>query len=182
MERARDEAGFTLIEMVVAVGLSAIVFTALAMSLGGALRTVQVQKTRTTANEVATQGIEDLQRFKYSNLGLCTAPLPPAGTSVPAGFSTVVTVNCTNAAVEEPCTPTVFNPPLTTEPVPKESYVCNRNGTAYTVSRYVAWGDDAQTSKRLAVVVDWLDSAGRHEVAQQSSLRAPDAAAIIGAA
>jgi hypothetical protein len=76
----------------------------------------------------------------------------------------------------------VFNPPLTTDPVPDESYVCSRNGTAYTVSRYVAWGDAAQTAKRLAVVIDWTDSAGRHEVSQQSSLRAPDAAAIIGAA
>src|SRR5437763_11223637 len=108
MERARDEAGFTLIEMVVAVGLSAIVFTALAASLAGALRTVQVQKTRTMANEVATQGIEDLQRFKYSNLGLCAAPTRPNGGAAPAGFDTIVSVNCTNAAIEEPCTPTVL--------------------------------------------------------------------------
>ena len=37
-----------------------------------------------------------------------------------------------------------------------------------------------EAEDRLAVVVDWVDSAGRHQVSQQSSLRAPDAAAIVG--
>src|SRR4051794_26866421 len=165
---APDEAGFTLIEMVVAVGLSVIIFTALAASLAGALRTVQVQKARTQANEVATQGIEDLQRFKYGNLGLCGTPTRPYGGAAPAGFSTVITVNCTNASLEEPCTPTTFSPALTTQPVPKESYVCARAGVSFNVSRYVAWGDASQTGKRLAVVIDWTDSAGRHQVSQQS--------------
>ena len=181
-ERTEAQGGFTLIELSIAVALSAFIFLALAMALGGALRSAQVQKTRTLANEVATQGIEDLQRFKYANLGLCGAPTRPFGLSAPAGFATVITVNCTNASIEEPCTPTTFSPGLTAQPVPKESYGCTKANVLFTVSRYVAWGDATQTGKRLAVVVDWQDSAGRHQVAQQSSLRAPDAAAIIGVA
>lgn len=181
-ETAPAEAGFTLIEMTIAIALSAFIFLALAMTLGGALRAAQVQKTRTLANEVATQGIEDLQRFKYANLGLCQGPTRPFNLAAPTGFESVITVNCTNATVEQPCTPTTFVPALTAQPVPQESYVCTRSNVAFTVSRYVAWGDQTQTGKRLAVVVDWVDSAGRHQVSQQSSLRAPDAAAIIGVA
>jgi prepilin-type N-terminal cleavage/methylation domain-containing protein len=176
------ESGFTLIEMVIAIGLSAVIMTAMAFSLGSSLRTMQLQKARSLANEVATQGIEDLQRFPYSSLGLCGAPTRPNNAPAPTGFSTVITLNCTNAHIEEPCTPTTFSPALTATPVPKESYVCSRSNIPFTVSRYVAWGDAAQTTKRLAVVVDWTDRVGAHQVSQQSSLRAPDGASVIGVA
>jgi prepilin-type N-terminal cleavage/methylation domain-containing protein len=182
LPRRLDEGGFTLIEMTIAIALSTVIFTGLAFTMGSALRTMELQKARTLANEVATQGIEDLQRFPYSSLGLCAAPTRPNGLAAPTGFSTVITLNCTNASVEEPCTPTTFSPALTAPPVPKESYVCKRSNIAFTVSRYVAWGDATQTGKRLAVVIDWTDRVGAHQVSQQSSLRAPDAAAIIGVA
>src|SRR5205814_2349936 len=117
-KRARNEDGFTLIEMTIAVGLSAVIFTGLAFSLGSSLRTMQLQKSRTLANEVATQGIEDLQRLSYSSLGLCGAPTRPDNAPAPSGFSTVILLNCTNAAIEEPCTPTTFSPALTATPVP----------------------------------------------------------------
>src|SRR4051794_19163963 len=181
-QRAAREDGFTLIEMTIAICLSAMIFTGLAFTLGSSLRTMQLQKSRTLANEVATQGIEDLQRLPYSSLGLCGAPTRPANQPAPTGFSSVILLNCTNASLEEPCTPTTFTPALTTTPVPRESYICTRSGIKYTVSRYVAWGDAGQTGKRLAVVVDWKDRVGAHQVSQQSSLRAPDAAAFIGVA
>ena len=179
-QRAAREDGFTLIEMTIAIGLSAVIFTGLAFSLGSSLRTMQLQKSRTLANEVATQGIEDLQRLPYSSLGLCGAPTRPGNQPAPTGFSSVITLNCTNASLEEPCTPTTFSPALTATPVPRESYTCTRSNIPFTVSRYVAWGDAGQTGKRLAVVVDWSDRVGAHQVSQQSSLRAPDAAAVIG--
>src|SRR3954447_19853673 len=111
-DRARD-AGFTLIEMVIAIGISAVIMTAMAFSLGSSLKTMQLQKSRTLANEVATQGIEDLQRFPYSSLGVCGAPARPNNALPPTGFSSVIVLNCTNASIEEPCTPTTFSPALT---------------------------------------------------------------------
>src|SRR3954447_809247 len=103
-DRARD-AGFTLLEMVIAIALSAIIMTAMAFSLGSSLRTMQLQKARTLANEVATQGIEDLQRVPYSSLGPGPARARPNKAPAPGGFSSVITLNCTNASIEEPCTP-----------------------------------------------------------------------------
>jgi prepilin-type N-terminal cleavage/methylation domain-containing protein len=168
--RLDDERGFTLIEMVVALAIGAIAFAALGTVLVGGLKAVAVQKTRSRANDIATQGIEDLQRFDYNHLGLCT---PPPGTA-PAGLSdTVFLPNCTSPTYEQPC-------PLTTGTVPASSYTCPNTNIQYSVRRYVAWADSSHAVKRLAVFVDWTDTVGNHEVAQQSSLRAPDAGSVVG--
>src|SRR6266566_2987820 len=168
--RARNEEGFTLIEMVIALAIGAVAFTALAAVLMVSLKAVAVQKTRTRANEIATQGIEDLQRFDYDHLGLCT---PPPG-DAPSGLSdTVFLANCTSPTYEKPC-------PLATGTVPSSSYTCSASNIDYAVRRYVSWADSTHAVKRLAVFVNWVDTVGRHEVAQQSSLRSPDVGSVVG--
>src|SRR5438105_7151760 len=152
---ARSENGFTIVEMVVAVGIMALVLTALASVLGASLRTLAVAKTRSQANDVVTQGIEDLHRFPFNSLGECFPPsAPPPGLS-----NTVYLANCPGSAsvvpYEDPCN----GWPGT---VPLESYTCTRNGIGYSVKRYVAWADAGQTTKRLAVFASWTDQAGTH--------------------
>ena len=66
-----SDGGFTLVEMMVTLAVSAVVLTALAGSLFGSLRSLTVQKARTQGNEVATLGIESLQRLPYDELGNC---------------------------------------------------------------------------------------------------------------
>jgi type II secretory pathway pseudopilin PulG len=177
-----DTAGFTIIELMVAVSLATVLFVALAALIGTSLRTLAVTRSRGQANEVATEGIEDLQRFNFSSLVSCSTPTVPPGGSVPNGFGSLTTVlaaSCTNATFESPC-PLPTTSGLSNFPVPQVNYTCARYGINYAVSRYIAWADSSQTIKRLAVVVDWTDQVGHHEVAQQSSVRAPDQAAIIG--
>src|SRR5689334_17992146 len=91
------EDGFTLIEVIIAIGLSAVVFLALAMAMAGGLKAVAVSKSRTRANELATAAIEDLQRFDYDHLGLCPASggtgKTDPGTQSFQGL-TPVTLNC----------------------------------------------------------------------------------------
>jgi prepilin-type N-terminal cleavage/methylation domain-containing protein len=171
-----DDDGFTLIEMVIAISLAAVVFMALAFAMAGGLRATAVAKNRTRGDEVATAAIEDLQRFDYDHLGLC----PSSGSGVTdtgtQSFQTLapVTLNCAAGTVlEEPCTPVIG-------PVPKASYACTVQNIVYSVQRYVVWGDAAQTKKRLAVFVDWTDLVGRHEVSQQSSLRSPVQGSVVG--
>ncbi|HVF75062.1 MAG TPA: prepilin-type N-terminal cleavage/methylation domain-containing protein [Acidimicrobiales bacterium] len=175
-DEAAPEAGFTLIEVVVALSVMAVVAVALAGVLESGLRALAASKARSQGNEIATQGIEDLQRFSFNNLGLCAAPTGTAPTGLD---NTVFLSNCPTppAAVPyvEPCSGA-------TGTVPDEEYACVRNNVTYTVKRYVAWSDSAQTTKRLAVFVEWDDLTGRHQVSQQSSLRAPDQAAITGLA
>src|SRR5438477_7191911 len=187
------EAGFTLVEMVIGLALTALVFTALAFTLGAALRTISVGKGRTQANEMATQGMEDLQRFSFDGLVLCSnlTPAVADGSSTyntgtpppPVPFGTLVTNGSCSATtvVESPCTPPGSG--LTNPPAANPIYGCTRNGITYAVRRYIGWGDAPTDSvKRMAVVVDWTDSVGKHEITQQSSVRAPDQSSIIGAA
>ena len=155
-------------------------FAALLGLLAAGLRTIAVQKARTQGNEVATMAMEDLQRFSFNNLLECNPPANP-----PAGFASSVLGNCSASPLpyEQPGDGTAGCPntmPVTSSPVMKETYTCNRLNLTYTVRRYIAWADPGQTTKRLAVFVDWTDRVGQHEVSQQSSLRAPDRDAIIG--
>jgi prepilin-type N-terminal cleavage/methylation domain-containing protein len=177
---ARED-GFTLIELVMVIAITSFAFLALATMLGGTLKSLSVGKTRAQANELATQGIEDLQRFDYNDLGVCPGaadPSPAVPTSL-TGLSPVVLPNCGAGGVvyEEPCTSAGS---FATLAVPRQTYVCTRNNVAYRIDRYVMWADAGQTGKRLAVLVSWTDSVGGHQVTQESSLRSPDAASVIG--
>lgn len=172
------EEGFTLIELVIACGLTAFVFAALAGLLGQSLKTLTVAKARTQGNEVATEAIEELQRLSYTALGVCeAAPNPPdefATAAKPLNCPSTLPPNYTYG--DDPCHST------TLVGIPKPKYDCLRNGVTYNVRRYVSWADAAQTSKRMAVFVGWRDPVGYHEVSQQSSLRAPGQSDIYGLA
>lgn len=162
----REEGGFTLVEMVIAIAVGAIVFTALAAYMSSGLKVLGVQKARTQGNEIATQGIEDLQRLDDDYLGLCAAasPTPPDF----AGLDPVTLPHCTNAVVHDPCSPPAA-PTGVLNLVPDEDYNCSRLGITYRVRRHVAWTTSTRVAKRLAVHVTWIDSGVSHEVFQAST-------------
>ena len=185
LQRARtasDQGGFTLIEMVMALAIASFAFLALATMLAGTLKALAVGKTRAQGNEVATQGIEDLQRFDFNDLGFCAGRGRPraGGTREPHGSDSVALPNCgsANLVYEQPCSTLAGT--LSTFAVPRQTYTCVRNNITYTVNRFIVWPDSQLTGKRLAVYVSWTDQVGGHQVAQESSLRSPNAASVIG--
>ncbi|MEO7836735.1 MAG: prepilin-type N-terminal cleavage/methylation domain-containing protein, partial [Acidimicrobiales bacterium] len=174
MPSRRDEGGFTLIEMTISLTIMAVIALALGGVLHSGLRALGAAKARTQGNEVATQGIEDLQRYGFNDLGLCGSHTPSAP---PAGLADLAMLpNCPTPVPAYDCNAAVGGA------VPLAQYTCRRNNVDYTVRRYVAWVDPVHTTKRLAVFVDWDDLVGNHQVSQQSSLRAPDQGAIVGLA
>ena len=177
------EDGFTLLEMVIALSLSAMLFTGLAWTLAAGLRALSVQKTRSQGNEIATQAIEDLQRYDFNDLGFCPSTADPSPTTIPTsvqGLTTALLANCASSSLvyEQPCA--ALDGTLSTFAVPRQTYTCTRNHIIYSVSRFIVWADSQKTAKRLAVYVAWRDAVGVHQVAQESSLRSPNSASIIG--
>lgn len=172
-QRSRDEGGFTLVEVAVSLSLVTVIALALAGVLHSGLRALGAAKARAQGNDIATQGIEDLQRFGFNSLGLCGTYSPPA--TPPTGLTELYSLpNCPASLPSYDCNTAVGGT------VPLAQYGCQRNNITYTVRRYVAWVDPLHTTKRLAVFVDWTDLTGNHQVSQQSSLRAPDQAAVVG--
>lgn len=171
--RIRDD-GFTLVELVVAIALSAVIFTFLALIMTSSMRSLMIQKARTQGNEVATQGIEDLQRLDYDRLALCAAPPGSAPTDMSDTVFVTAMGSCPAASARtDPCNNIAST-------VADEYYTCKRRGTTYEVRRYVAWGDTNRTEKKIAVFVRWTDQAVPHTVSQQSSLRIPTKANVVG--
>ena len=133
-QRVKDEQdGFTLIEMCMVLTICAIAFVGLAQMLAGTLKGLSISKTRAQGNELATQGIEDLQRFDFDNLGFCSGAADPAP-AVPStltGLATVQLPNCTAGTpiYEQPCA--APSAALTTFPVPRQSYTCVKNNITY---------------------------------------------------
>lgn len=164
-KRREDEAGFTLVEMMIALFIGAFAFTALAAYLAGGLKVLSTQKTRTQANELATEGIEDLQRLDDEYIGFCTAPSSP-----PSGFTdAVVLPHCpSNTVVHDPCTAPAA-PAAPANLAPDDEYTCRRVNVTYTVKRYIAWATADRTDKKISVRVSWTNDGRSHEVVQETT-------------
>lgn len=169
-----EEHGFTLVEVVIAISVSALIVMALGVTLGGALKGLGAQKNRIRANDVAASAIEDLQRLDYGQLGHCSST-SPAPMPYPAGIrsSDIVYLDsgapaCVNP-VAQPCT-------MASGTGPDPSYSCQPDpvrAVEYHVRRYIVWNDPGRSEKRVAVYVDWDDSVGAHNLVQQSVLKPP---------
>lgn len=173
--RSGNENGLTLVELVIAIGLGAFIFAAVGAALGTGLRSLAAQKSRTQGNELATLGIEDLQRYSFGALGVCGLAAP-----VPAGFTEVARPSGCGTSTDPAFGDNPCSPPTTPVGVPSARYTCNRNNLAYDVRRYVAWSDAGQTTKRMAVIVQWTDLTGNHQVVQETSVRSPDLNTALG--
>lgn len=72
-----DEAGFTLIELVVALGLIAVVAVGFTVSAALGFRTVAIAKQRTTASELAAKRLENLRNIEYERIAINRSFLEP---------------------------------------------------------------------------------------------------------
>ncbi|MFN8188488.1 MAG: carboxypeptidase-like regulatory domain-containing protein [Gaiellales bacterium] len=70
------EAGFTLIEIVMAMGLFVVVAAAMAQVLTGAIVSSGISKERTIAQQVAQEEIESIRRMAYDDVGIVNGNPP----------------------------------------------------------------------------------------------------------
>ena len=150
----REDAGFTLIELIVALSIIAVgVFGTMQVFLGS-LNTTASSDARTRATAIATREVESMRSLPYASVGFAsTAPgFVPAVTEDGRSYPTVIVV----------------------EPIAQPDGADEvTRGVTYGIRRDIVWmplGVVSTAFKRVIATVSWTDRAGRHEVRQDGGL------------
>lgn len=150
----RREGGFTLIEMVIAMLIMAIVLSALAPGFYGLMRATSTTNYRSIADGIAIQASEQMRSVPYYEVGYYTTP-----SGCPDGDGG------TPAVVLASSIPAPLAGMATTKSV---------NGVTYTIQRCVNWIDasngDAQAYKQAVITVSWTVNRVSGQVTQTSAL------------
>jgi prepilin-type N-terminal cleavage/methylation domain-containing protein len=150
--------GFTLIEVVAAMAIMAVVAAALAGVLWGSLRSAAISSTRSRAVAVATRETESIRSVPYDSIGFYADQAGYVATF--GGATTVKLADLTPVGV----TPKVS---------PAGTVLVGPN--SFTVARYLTYASASdgsttftQAYKRTTVIVTWTDGGGPHSVRQDS--------------
>ena len=179
-----SESGFTIVELVVALGLLAIVAAPLAGVFWSAIRTASVSNHRTDGSAIASREIEGMRAAPYAQVGFYNDQ--PGAVVLPTLFEgyTPVSLGTTSPAsgnlvpqmqpeTPDPSAGVGFAP----DPNPANASTVTQGAIKYSARRYVVWANASDPSstfakayKRLTVIVSWSDAAGAHTVRQDSIL------------
>jgi prepilin-type N-terminal cleavage/methylation domain-containing protein len=160
-----SESGFTLIEVVAALGVLALASAGFAVTTGNGLRLVGTSQERQTAVQVANEWMEQARVVPFDGLAL------PDPTTFEGAGTPDEAVSSGMYGGE----PLVLLPGSTFDHVETEV----ENNITYDAYRYVTWvtsGADTEAYKRVTVVVQWAGTSttGEPEQVTMSSLVAGD--------
>jgi prepilin-type N-terminal cleavage/methylation domain-containing protein len=177
--QAERSDGFTIIELVVAMGLLAIVVGSLGGVFWAALKTAGTATHRTDAASIASREIESMRAVPYDLVGFYGDET--GYTSTFETFTTVKIADTTPAGItpqiqpERPDASAAIS--FAPDPDPANASAIVEGGVDFTVTRNIVWvnAQDASTTynqayKRLTVNVAWTDTAGAHNARQDSLL------------
>lgn len=167
---ARDERGFTMIELVAALSILAVIMVSVAFVFYGAMKAAGTSARRTAAVGIATREIEAMHAVPYEQLGF--DPL----TQATDGYTATDPEG--NATVPFVASATITAPQIT--PYTEET----QRGTLYQVQRYISWAaasiTEPEAYKKTIVVVTWTDEGGLHDL-RQDSIVYPGGQGLYGA-
>ncbi|MCH9816082.1 MAG: prepilin-type N-terminal cleavage/methylation domain-containing protein [Actinomycetia bacterium] len=147
---AGDEAGFTLVEMVVALAIATALFTALAYAAIGALSATNSARANQEAADLANRVLEDTRQMSWGSLGH-----DPAG------------VDCSDARLSSCGGQAEYNGEELVQVAGGISGQVTQDTTNvidYTVARYVTTpADETGDYRRVSVVVQWDDKGAIRE-------------------
>lgn len=176
MTRVEDQAGMSLIELVVAMTVLAIVMTGLAASIGFSLKTVQLTRARQVAEAAANKRLEELRDVDYPQLALDSMPVYNAAPDNPDHWVSGTSYDYTGEGDFEPMI-VETDPP---GPVAHIESPVTVGGTVVDVYQFVTWVDDptisgTQNLRRVTVVVEYHNIAvkGTHRVLRESMVFTP---------
>jgi prepilin-type N-terminal cleavage/methylation domain-containing protein len=151
---ADDDAGFTIIELIVTLTIISIgVFATMQVFLGS-LATTAFSDSRTRATALAAREVEDMRAAPYAQVGF-SASAPGFVSSITEGGQTYDTV--------------VVASPTTTPQGTPETVA----GVTFSIRRDIVWaplGSATNAFKRVIATVTWTDRAGNHTVRQDAGV------------
>jgi len=161
----REDAGFSLIETVVALTVAALLFTALGGVLVASLRATLVGRQAQQAADLATRTVEKLRNRDYATLGMDAADAATDPAITASGYAVPLANGTTSTepifiATSSPLNPHVMPPTVL-------------DGTSFSIARYVTSPPADPTTgasyKRVTVVVSWT-TGGRTRSRSTSTL------------
>ena len=172
----RGEVGMTLVELMVAISLIAIIMSGLALSIGVDYKAVALARSRQVAESAANQRLEQLRDVDYASMALDSQPVHSTDSSNPDYYVNGsmnqyydVTGNGTpNETLIVQVTPTPG-------PVKHLDTPVTIGTTVIDIYQYVTWVDDpaiagTQNLKRLSVVVKYqsVPTVGNSKILRES--------------
>ncbi len=179
--RGAREDGFTIVELVIALAVLAMVIAPLGRVFWSAIRTAGAAGHRTDGAAIASREIEGMRAVPYAQVGFYADQ--PGYVATFEGFTTVslgATSPATGTLIPQ-MQPETPDPNAATgyapDPDPANATAIVQGSVHFTVLRYVVWADahDAsstytQAYKRLTVLVSWSDQTGAHTAREDSLL------------
>lgn len=167
-----EDAGFSLVEAIVALAIATAVFTALAFALIGGAKSALLSQQNQQAGDVMNKAVEDARALPYQALAMRPADLNIGEPSGPSRAPTIAACLCynptndTTSGLGAESVVTDINAALATH-VTQET----QNGGTFKIRRYVTVPTDASGAvyKRLTVVVTW-SSLGKERSRTYSTL------------
>ena len=164
---APAEDGFTIVEMVVALGLLAFIMTAMAAMFYGAANVAVDTKARTQAAGIATRALESMRVSAYAKLGFFTTQ---------TGYSN--RCDSTDTTAE---TVTLTGPDTDARHSPVETLQLPDSDLDFIVRRCVVWANVPLSGggaledgyKRTIAEVTWTDNKGIEHRVRQTSIVYP---------
>lgn len=156
--------GISLIEVLVAFTLLAVVLSASANSMISSFAAINGAESRTRATALANELLENMRSVPWEEVGFFADESPPSG-------AVLVDIDGVSTRPSS-CTAT---------PIPAGCRVLRVQETrdGYTVSRFVEWQDNALTEgaedyKRLVVTLEWVDRGTIPRTISAETVRSPE--------
>jgi prepilin-type N-terminal cleavage/methylation domain-containing protein len=152
-----SEAGMTLVELMVAISIIALIMTGLALSIGVNYKAVALARNRQVAESVANKRLEELRDIDYASLALSSQPTHSTDPSNPDYYVSTdgLTYDVNGSGSNE-----TLIVDTTSGPVQHIETPVQVGTTVVDVYQYVTWVDDpgipgTQNLKRISVVVSY---------------------------
>ncbi len=166
----------TIVELIVAISLLALVMTGLAASIGISLKTVQLARARQVAEAAANKRLEELRDVDYPQLALASMPLYNSAPNNPDHFVQGTSYDYTGKGDLEPMI-VETSPP---GPVEHFESPATTGGTVVDIYQFITWVDrpdiaGTQNLKRVTVVAEYHNVAitGTYNILRESMVFTP---------